>query len=267
MGGAPDEPAPHALPQPLSESGGGGSDESPSELERDMQLAFDEQEKSSPPPAEPEYDRGRPNCRRSEELGRGPPLRSQDGGEGAQEQQQRQEVAVELMREDDGGDGDEPEERGAKWRHPDKTHIGSDIHHPEASNCSHDTGDEDDEDPRPTKRQRLPSTDNALTLPHEPAPIENETIYNLEFQLPHVLEHLYSEASGIRSNKKTSAEATNPHNASAHSKMYPAAVRPRIKRVRWTPEEDATILKMREKDGCSWEEIAKALPYRTPEAI
>ncbi|CZR63509.1 uncharacterized protein PAC_13406 [Phialocephala subalpina] len=44
-----DEPAPHTLPQPLGENGGGGSDENASELERDMQLASEEQEKSSAP--------------------------------------------------------------------------------------------------------------------------------------------------------------------------------------------------------------------------
>jgi hypothetical protein len=198
IGGAPDEPAPPTLPQPLGESGGGGSDENASELERDMQLAFEEQEKSSSAPApapapgsprprrpsaepphphtEQEHDRGGTSCGRSEELGRGPPRRSQDRGEEAQEQRQRQEVAVELMREeDDGGDREEPGERGEKRRRrPDETEIGSDIQHPEASDWSHDIGDEDDEDPRPAKRRRLPSTDNALTLPDEPAPVAND---------------------------------------------------------------------------------------------
>jgi hypothetical protein len=285
MGGALDEPAPHALPQPLSDSGGGGSDKSASELERDMQLAVEEQEKSSPAPnslrprrpsvhpqTEQEHDRGGTSCGRSEELGRGPPGRSQDRGEEAQEQQQRREVAVELMREDDGGNGEKPEERGAKRLHPDETEISSDIHYPEARDCSHNTGDEDNEDPRPAKRRRLPSTGNALALPGEPAPVANDdhhplrisrspsvtvesvlfaefqewpfqgflkrtkigntTIYNLEFQLPHIQKHLYSEALNMRSDKETSAEAATPHNASVYSKIYPAAVRPRIKRIR-----------------------------------
>jgi hypothetical protein len=52
IGGAPDEPAFPTLPQSLSESGGGGSDENGSELEGDMQLAFEEQEKSSSAPAQ-----------------------------------------------------------------------------------------------------------------------------------------------------------------------------------------------------------------------
>jgi hypothetical protein len=101
--------------------------------------------------------------------------------------------------------------------------------------------------------------------------IRNKTTYNLEFQLPHVPEHLHlpipSKALGLRSDKETSAETVTPHDASAHSKMHPAAVRPQIKRVRWAPEEDATILKMREEDGCSWEEIHAALPHRTIETI
>jgi hypothetical protein len=100
--------------------------------------------------------------------------------------------------------------------------------------------------------------------------IGDKTIYNLEFQLPHVSEHLHSEALGMRSDMETSVEAATPHDAGAHSKMHPAAVRPRIKRIRWTDKEDATVLKIRDEDGCSWEEIAKApllLPYRTSEAI
>jgi hypothetical protein len=71
----------------------------------------------------------------------------------------------------------------------------------------------------------------------------------------------------MRSDKETSAEAATPHDASAPSKMYPAAVRPRIKRVPWTPKEDATVLKMRDEDGCTWEEIHDVLPHRTPGAI
>jgi Myb-like DNA-binding domain len=103
--------------------------------------------------------------------------------------------------------------------------------------------------------------------------IGNETTYNLEFQLLHIPEHLHlhlpilSEALGMRSDKKTSAEAATPHDAGGHSKMHSAAVRPQIKRVRWAPEEDATILKMREEDGCSWEDIHAALPHRTKDAI
>ncbi|PMD55365.1 uncharacterized protein K444DRAFT_617806, partial [Hyaloscypha bicolor E] len=61
---------------------------------------------------------------------------------------------------------------------------------------------------------------------------------------------------GMRSDKETAAEAATPHDASAPSRMHPATVRPRIKRLRWTDEEDATVLKMKDEDGCSWEEIS-----------
>jgi hypothetical protein len=37
-----EEPAPHSLPKPLDEEGGGRSEENVSELERDMLLAFEE---------------------------------------------------------------------------------------------------------------------------------------------------------------------------------------------------------------------------------
>jgi hypothetical protein len=134
----------------------------------------------------------------------------------------------------------------------------------------------DDDHPSRTSRSPSVTVESAPVAEYQEWPFQgflkrtkigNKTIYNLEFQLPHISEHLHSEASGIRSDKETSAEAATPHDASAHSKMHPAAVRPRIKRVRWTDEEDATVLKMRDEDGCSWEEIAKALPHRTPEAI
>jgi len=39
------------------------------------------------------------------------------------------------------------------------------------------------------------------------------------------------------------------------------------KHVKWTTEEDATALKMRDEDGCSWEEIHDALSHRTLETI
>ncbi|CZR65297.1 uncharacterized protein PAC_15197 [Phialocephala subalpina] len=140
----------------------------------------------------------------------------------------------------------------------------------------------DDEHHHTPRTPRSPSApaESALVAEYQEWPyqgflkrtkIGNETTYNLEFQLLHMPEHLHlpvlSEALGMRSNKEMSAEAATPHDVGAHSKMHSAAVRPRIKRVRWTPEEDATILKMREVDGCSWEEIHAALPHRTPGAI
>jgi hypothetical protein len=63
----------------------------------------------------------------------------------------------------------------------------------------------------------------------------------------------------MHSNKETPAEAAI-YDCGAYSKMHSAIVRPRTKRVPWEPEEDATILKMRKVDGCSWEEIHAAPP-------
>jgi hypothetical protein len=86
-GGVLDEPAPYSLPQPLDENGGGGSNENATKLERDMQLAFEEQEKSSLAPApsfprshhhsaelshpqiDQDYNRGGTSYGRLEELG------------------------------------------------------------------------------------------------------------------------------------------------------------------------------------------------------
>jgi hypothetical protein len=358
-GGASDEPA-HTLPALLDEDGGRGSHENASKLERDLLPAFGEQKKSSSAPApssprphcdsvEPplpqidrEHDQSGTSYGRLEELGHGSPLRSQDQEE--PQEQQQQGVVVEAVRADDYDDDGERGQRGEKRPHQDEAEeISSDNCHPKDSDCSHDTGDEDD-DPRPAKRRKLPPapTDKALTPPlaynseagpkqrhnlttpsttqlelddtqsrvdrgslptpvdseqhHMPRPsrspseslpvaeyqewpfqgflkrakIGNETTYNLEFRLPRIPEHLHlpvlSEALGMRSHKETSAEAATPHNTVAHSKVQTATLQSKRKRVPWQPEENETILKMKE-EGRSWEEIHAALPHRTPGAI
>lgn len=70
------------------------------------------------------------------------------------------------------------------------------------------------------------------------------------------------EALGTDSSREASTQATTPYNVLAHSEVYPTAKRPQKKPASWTPEEDATVLKMK-KDGYSWEEIHAALPNRT----
>jgi hypothetical protein len=89
--------------------------------------------------------------------------------------------------------------------------------------------------------------------------IGSETTYNLEFKLPCISGRLNlpfnPEALHIYSSREAPAKVAIPHKAAAHSKMYPAALRPQIKRAPWTPEEDATLLKMR-NEGCSWEDIS-----------
>jgi hypothetical protein len=97
--------------------------------------------------------------------------------------------------------------------------------------------------------------------------------YNLEFKLPSISEHLHlpinPEALDICSSKEAPAKVPILHEAAAHSKVHQAPLRPKKKRkhIKWTAEEDATVLKMREEDGCSWEEIHDALPHRTPGTI
>jgi hypothetical protein len=96
--------------------------------------------------------------------------------------------------------------------------------------------------------------------------IGNETTYNLEFKLSCISGRLNlpinPEALDICSSREALARAAIPHEAAAHFKVYPAAVWPRIKCAPWTPEEDATLLRVR-NEGCSWENIYAALPHRS----
>jgi hypothetical protein len=78
------------------------------------------------------------------------------------------------VRDDGGGDYKEPGEQGEKRRCLDETEISSGIHHLKASDCSHNTSDEDNEDPRPAKWRRLPSTNNTLILPDKLALVAND---------------------------------------------------------------------------------------------
>jgi hypothetical protein len=175
-----EEPAPHSLPKPLDEDGGGDSGENVSDLERDMLLTFEEQEKSSSatalsspqppcrytkqssPQIDQEDDQGDTSHSRLNELGYSSPLHEQDHGEEEpqeqQPQQQQQEVAAEAMREEEEGDDDwEWEQRGEKRRHQDEAEESSGIHHSESSGDSRNTSSENDEDPRPAKRRKLRS--------------------------------------------------------------------------------------------------------------
>lgn len=132
--------------------------------------------------------------------------------------------------------------------------------------------------PHPSRSPSAP-TESVTTTEYQEWPFQgflrhtkigNETTYNLEFKLPCILGQLKqpisSETLGISSSREPSAKAAIPHEATAHSKMYPAALRPQIKRALWTPEEDTTLLKMRNK-GCSWEDIHAALLHRSKGTI
>jgi len=96
--------------------------------------------------------------------------------------------------------------------------------------------------------------------------IGDDVTYNLEFKLPSISEQLHlpidPKALDICSSKEAPAKVPTHHEAATHSKIHHAPLQPKKKRVKWTPEEDATLLQMR-KDGCSWEEIHAALPHRS----
>ncbi|KAH8747563.1 hypothetical protein BGZ57DRAFT_739444, partial [Hyaloscypha finlandica] len=75
--------------------------------------------------------------------------------------------------------------------------------------------------------------------------IGSTTMYNLEFQLPHIPEHFHllipADALGNGSDQERAAAATTSPNAMACSKVSPAALRPRRKCVKWEPKENETI--------------------------
>jgi hypothetical protein len=100
--------------------------------------------------------------------------------------------------------------------------------------------------------------------------IGNETTYNLEFQLPCILEHLHlpisADVLGNESNEATVVAVATPPDTVAHSKVQLGTPRARRTRISWTVEENGKILKMK-GEGCSWEEIHRALPRRTLGAI
>jgi hypothetical protein len=100
--------------------------------------------------------------------------------------------------------------------------------------------------------------------------IEDDVTYNLEFHLPRTLEHfrlpIHAHALDNGSDQAMSAPAGTPHSAVSYSEVEPATLRAKRKRVPWRPDENKTILRMKEQ-GCSWEEIHTALPHRTSGAI
>jgi hypothetical protein len=103
--------------------------------------------------------------------------------------------------------------------------------------------------------------------------IGDDVTYNLEFKLPSISEQLHlpidPKALDIFPSKEALAKVPIYHGAAAHSKIHQAPLQPKKKRkhVKWTTEEDATVLKMRDEDGCSWEEIHHALSHRTSGTI
>ena len=94
--------------------------------------------------------------------------------------------------------------------------------------------------------------------------IGDDTMFNLEFKLPSILEHLNlpinPEALAICSSREALSKPLVADEAATHSKIYQALSRPPKKRALWTSEEDAALVKMRGEKNCSWKEICAALP-------
>jgi hypothetical protein len=93
--------------------------------------------------------------------------------------------------------------------------------------------------------------------------IGEEVTYNLEFKLPSISEHLHLPIDPAVLDICSSREA--PAKVPTHSKIHQAPLKPkkgRAKWTKWTTEEDATLLQMK-NDGCSWEVIHAALPHRS----
>jgi hypothetical protein len=96
-----------------------------------------------------------------------------------------------------------------------------------------------------------------------------DVTYNLEFKLPSISDHFHlpidPKALGICSSREAPAKVPTHHEAGAHSKVHQALLKPkkgRAKWTKWTTEEDATLLQMK-NDGCSWEVIHAVLPHRS----
>ena len=73
--------------------------------------------------------------------------------------------------------------------------------------------------------------------------------------------------SQSHSEKRHLWRGLGPRGGEGGSKTRQVELRPRTKRILWTTEEDETLVKMKDEDGCLWEEISTALFSRTLGAI
>lgn len=94
--------------------------------------------------------------------------------------------------------------------------------------------------------------------------IGNEINYNLDFKLPCVSKRFNfpvpGEALDTGSSIEASAKPILPCEAISHSKIHKVGSQRQKKRAPWTEEEDAMVIRMREDDGWSWDEIHDASP-------
>ena len=136
----------------------------------------------------------------------------------------------------------------------------------------------DDERHNTSSPSQSPTAESVLAAEYEEWPLRgflkrtrvgSTTSFNLEFHLTYVPEHL--ELSGLSQPLRTSIRSSAPHqtsqSAAAYSKTRHVKPRHPRKHFLWTKEEDETLVKMKEEDGCSWEAIAAKLPIRTSGAV
>jgi hypothetical protein len=92
-----------------------------------------------------------------------------------------------------------------------------------------------------------------------------------EHSLGNVKEQVDKFEARLQAQRKIENRRARPgltsQSAVAYSKTRHVQLRHSAKRVPWTEKEDESLLKMKEEDGLSWEEISYALPLRTRAAI
>ena len=172
-----EEPTPRSLPEPLEEDSSGESDDNVSELEKDLLLAFEEQEKSSVSPPSAAH---LPRCSIEPSHPQIDQVHNQSGTSygGLEELGPSAPTGPAHCSEPEQG------EWGGERRHQDTNkEIISDIYYSEGSDRSHETSDkdvEDDEAPRLAKRQKLRSTLAHEGLPPQPQNLTPSSATQLE---------------------------------------------------------------------------------------
>jgi hypothetical protein len=86
--------------------------------------------------------------------------------------------------------------------------------------------------------------------------IGDDVTYNLEFKLPSISEQLHfpinHQALDIFPNQKAPVKVSTNYDTATHSKIHQSPLQPKKRKyIKWTTEEDATVLKMRDEDNCS----------------
>lgn len=245
-------------PLPLLEQNNLASPYAQPQSERETQPGFGSQERLPPTPAsssshsrhhsvEPlhpqidQHDQSRASNVRSNSLDCDSIFVSQSSEEGRKVHQK--EIAAEQS-----GDGEPiPDEQRKKRPCPTTSENDESDQYSKDGNinfCTNDNGLKNNQDSRPTKRRKqIPQTPNSLPTPATSVPaadyhewpfqgflkrtkIDTLTLYNLEFQLPHALEHcslpISVDAPGDSLDQENVTAATTFPSATACSKASPA---------------------------------------------